>query len=347
MDEGGVGLEPQEVVEGGGEKKERRGSRRRIALLSLLVVLILATTAILVLYLLTRSPIQNLLPSAAALTKNIPPRYQFSIYKVSSPLGVAVSPAGDRVYATEGTGERQIVVFDRSGKEIRRFAPPNSKAVDRFPVYVATWKDKVYVTDTLRHSVDIYDPDGRYLGAVPPPDGARAWSPLGIGFDKGGRMLVTDVTKGSHRLFVFDPQGKKVLNFGSEGENQGQFSFPNGAVADDKGRFYVSDGNNGRVQVFDASGKFISLIGRGAEKGGLGLPRALTIDPEQRLYVVDTTEHSVAVYDVSDKPTYLFSIGSAGTGDGQFNYPNGVAYDPSGRVYVTDRENHRLQVWTY
>jgi DNA-binding beta-propeller fold protein YncE len=44
--------------------------------------------------------------------------------------------------------------------------------------------------------------------------------------------------------------------------------------------------------------------------------------------------------------TYLDSFGSAGGGNGQFNYPYAVALSPTGQVYVTDSVNQRVQVFT-
>jgi DNA-binding beta-propeller fold protein YncE len=43
---------------------------------------------------------------------------------------------------------------------------------------------------------------------------------------------------------------------------------------------------------------------------------------------------------------FLFAWGSAGAGDGQFNYPRAIAIAPDGNVYVADSENHRIQVFT-
>jgi tripartite motif-containing protein 71 len=37
------------------------------------------------------------------------------------------------------------------------------------------------------------------------------------------------------------------------------------------------------------------------------------------------------------------SIGSAGSGDGQFDSPSGVDVDGDGNLYVADTSNHRVQ----
>ena len=45
------------------------------------------------------------------------------------------------------------------------------------------------------------------------------------------------------------------------------------------------------------------------------------------------------------QPTIEYSsqFGSAGTGNGQFDYPAGIAVDPSGNIYVSDTGNNRVQ----
>ena len=44
--------------------------------------------------------------------------------------------------------------------------------------------------------------------------------------------------------------------------------------------------------------------------------------------------------------TFLLSWGSAGTGDGQFNFPRGLSVDASGNMFVDDRNAHRMQKFT-
>ena len=64
--------------------------------------------------------------------------------------------------------------------------------------------------------------------------------------------------------------------------------FPNVAVADSQGRIYVSDGNNGRISVWDNGGHFLFHFGLGTGEGFVRLPRGLHIDHRDNLYIVDT-----------------------------------------------------------
>ncbi len=144
-----------------------------------------------------------------------------------------------------------------------------------------------------------------------------------------------------------------VVEFGTSGQGDGQLLFPNSAVADSQDRIYVTDSNNGRISVWQASiggqsYSFVDHFGQGAGEDALNLPRGAAIDARDRLYVVDTVGQDVHVYDVSGaEPIFLFAFGDWGLDDGQFDYPNDIALDATGRLYVTDRENNRILVWSY
>ena len=58
------------------------------------------------------------------------------------------------------------------------------------------------------------------------------------------------------------------------------------------------------------------------------------------VYVCDSGNHRIQVFDHDG--SYLFSFGSQGSGDGEFESPYGVSNDGT-RVYVTDSGNHRVQ----
>ena len=71
--------------------------------------------------------------------------------KVRNPLGVAVSPKGDRIYATQSGGARSTIVLDRSGQPIGELVPPNTVPGGRLPLYMAVdASGSVYISDRLR-----------------------------------------------------------------------------------------------------------------------------------------------------------------------------------------------------
>ena len=394
---------PAAPVAAAGSATDPQARKRRRLLIGLagLIVLLIAAAVIFALYLAGPEPLPDLLPLPVDI--NYRPHYLFSIYGVENPVGVAVSPDGERIYVTETGGGREIKIFDRDGNLVRAFAPPSTGPAERAPVYVAVDpQGRVFVTDRLQRAVFVYDREGDLLDAIlgpdltlseyasehvdefqpgstlaynlfgrsvrveivdqgeeilPAPDPA-AWAPLGVRVDEEGTLLLTDVVEGQHAVRLlpgdlimasswqqFDPQG---MVFGAQGQGSGEFMYPNSAVADSSGRIYVTDGNNGRVSVWDPFGTFLYDFGQGVGESSLSLPRGAAMDRRDRLHVVDAVDQSVKVYDVSEtEPRFLFAFGDWGDKDGEFNYPGDIALDSTGRLYVADRENNRIQVWSY
>jgi sugar lactone lactonase YvrE len=272
-----------------------------------------------------------------------------------APVYVTVDSTG-RVFVTDRL-QHAIFVYDAEGEYLDTILSPTltlSEYIAKHTGLMPAPGDFAY--DIFETEVHYQDAKGQ-PATLPRPDDA-AWAPLGVRFDANDDLLITDLTENAHSVMVapasvimagdwldFDLDASK---FGASGQGDGQFLFPNGAVADGLSRIIVSDGNNGRLSVWSDQGEFLFHFGVGSGNGALNLPRGLAIDAHDRLHVVDAVGQNVKVYNFSgDEPAFLFAFGSIGAQSGQFNYPNDVALDASGRVFIADRENNRIQVWTY
>ena len=68
--------------------------------------------------------------------------------------------------------------------------------------------------------------------------------------------------------FNFQTNAISYLNkWGVNGSESGAFDFPRGLAADGDGNIYVADGFNRRIQVFDKTGVFQMMWGRGVDGG--------------------------------------------------------------------------------
>jgi tripartite motif-containing protein 71 len=335
---------PPEAVEGQPEEGQPR--RRRKAILLLLLVGLLAMLATIALwYLIFRQPITPI----PVIPVSQLPAYSTSIYGASGPSGVAVTPSGDRIYVIQSSGEKTGIVFDASGNKIGMMGPPESTGATHAAVYAAVdpLTGEVYVSDRTTGTIYVYDRDGAYQReltlAVPRP----GWQPLGLAFDKEGLLYVTDLSGPFQKVLVIDRTARVVRTIG---END-QLNFPNGIFVDGSGEVFLTDSNNGRLLVFDATGAVRAQVGRGTGEGNLGLPRGLAVDGSSRVFLADATGHGLFVYRAptpdSQRLEFLGFVGGQGVADGQFQYPNSVAVDARGRVYVADTFNDRVQIWSY
>ncbi len=81
----------------------------------------------------------------------------------------------------------------------------------------------------------------------------------------------------NNAVFKFNPEGKYINKFGSDGDKEGQFRAPYAIAADGQGRIYVSDIKG--IQVFDSDGRYVDLI------DPEGVAFGMVFDDENKLYV--------------------------------------------------------------
>ncbi len=273
-----------------------------------------------------------------------------------SPVYLATDKKG-RVYVADRL-QHAIFVYDESGAYLDTILGPDLTLSE----YVSKHIDGLQPGDIF--SYDQFEPEVYYQKVteteeqtLPAPDPV-GWAPLGIRFDETDRMLLTDVDEDISAVRQIPAENILAASwqefnppetmFGSYGQGNGEFLFPNTAVVDSQGRTYVTDGNNGRISVWDTEGKFLLHFGQGSGDGALNLPRGGIIDTRDRLHVVDAVGQNIKVYDVSEaEPSFLFAFGDWGLNDGQFNYPTDIVIDSNGRLYIADRGNNRVQVWSY
>jgi DNA-binding beta-propeller fold protein YncE len=335
---------PDTLVGPAAEEPEERRRRRKAILLLILLLSLVVLIGLAIWYLLFRQPVP-----IPGIPQTQVPHYNTAYTGLSRPMGVAVSAGGDRIYVSQTESSRTAVVLDGSGNKIADMLPPVSTGSEHTPVYVARdpLTGEVYITDRSTGAIYIYDSNGTYQRAFQPLVERPGWAPLGLSFDKAGNLFVTDLGTAPQQVVEFDRKGVVVQVFGATD----QLSFPNGVAVDDNGFVYVTDSNNGRLMVYDKSGKLTAQVGRGAGEGNLGLPRGVVTDAHGHVFVADSSGQAVFVFGQlqsgKSRLDYLGSFGIQGSGDGQFTFPNGATVDGSGRIYVTDSANGRVQVWNY
>ena len=294
-------------------------------------------------YLLFRQPI-NPLP---IIPVSQVPKYSTAIYGVKRPVGVAVSPSGDRIYVTQTGQQVEGLIFDAGGKPAGTLPWPDTKEHQPSYITIDPKSGDVYVSDRPAGAIYAYNRDGTYQRQFLLTQARPGWQPMGLAFDADGNLYITDFSGPTQKVIVADREGK-VLRVMAEADN---LNFPNGIAVDQAGVTYITDSNNGRVLYFGKGGTLLGQMGRGSGTATLGVPRGIAVDNANRVVTVDTTGGVVSVfgtYKIGSKTLSPLGIfGELGSSDGMFAFPNGIATDTRGRVYVADTFNDRIQVWAY
>ncbi|MFL6283955.1 MAG: hypothetical protein ACJ74Q_12510 [Pyrinomonadaceae bacterium] len=86
----------------------------------------------------------------------------------------------------------------------------------------------------------------------------------------------------NNAVFKFSPDGRFLTQFGSDGDEAGQFRAPGAIAVDNQGRVYVADFKG--VQIFDPAGRYLNTIKvKGAASG-------LAFNDRGELFVVARTQ---------------------------------------------------------
>jgi len=243
-------------------------------------------------------------------------------------------------------GQRGVHIFDFEKHKYQFVKGPKDKPFVS-PIDVACdSRDQIYVSDSVRARVYVFDPRGRFLRAIGGPDSsdARLLRPTGMALDRAAqRLYLTDTLR--HQVLAFSLDGTLIRAIGRRGSGEGEFNYPT-ALTLSRGKLYVVDSMNFRVQTISPDGKFIGSFGRlGDRSGTLNRPKGIAADSYGNLYLVDALFGTVQVIDPDGRLLYYF--GSDGSRPGQFQLPSGISIDDRNVIYVADSLNHRVQVFRY
>ncbi len=309
--------------------------------------------------------------ASAALAQQLPP----NPYRVASeawgelPDGrkygatsaVYPGPGGRTLWVAERCGENScagkqemttIFQFDLDGKRLKQFgaglfAWPHGMFVDG--------AGHVWVTDAvgfgdpppgLGHVIYKFSPDGELLMTLGRKgvagDGPDTFNqPSDVLVAPNGDIFVADGhgAGGNNRIVKLTAEGRFIKQWGVTGEADGEFRDPHALAMDSRGRLFVGDRGNSRIQIFDQDGTHLATWKQ------FGRPSGLFIDANDILYATDSESNDrrnpgvlrgIYIGSASDGRVTGFIPDPADPNNGpsaSTSGAEGVAVDATGAIY--------------
>jgi sugar lactone lactonase YvrE len=257
---------------------------------------------------------------------------------------------GDRcgTNSCAGSTVNPIVKLDPSGKVVAQFGAgqilwPHGMDVDRQGnIWVVD--ARVASADELKKFPDAkgkgntvlkFSPQGKLLLTLGTPGEtgdppARFTEPNDVVVAPDGSIFVAEAHNAQFmdaegpgaigRISKFGADGKFVKTFGTFGFGASQFRGPHSLAFDSKGRLFVADRGNRRIQIFDQDGKHLDTWYQFSRISGL------TITADDTLYAIDSES------DDNYNPGWRkgLRVGSARTGEVWYFVPEHVSKQASG-----------------
>lgn len=227
--------------------------------------------------------------------------------------------------------------FRIAGGPHRRFQSPAAIAVDA--------RDNIYVVDSERALVLVYDRDGRFLKSLGRRGNESIFHlPAAIAVDPAAeRIYLIDTLRST--LFVLDLEGNVIRRIGKHHENGTPIEFDRPtAIVLAHNELVILDQSGQRIQILAPDGKLIGQFETGVT--GHESPTSemgLGVDSEGNIYISNVGNSIVRVYDHSGHRIGAF--GAPGMDLGEFLSPKGVWIDSTHRLFVADTNNRRIQVF--
>jgi DNA-binding beta-propeller fold protein YncE len=212
-----------------------------------------------------------------------------------------VDPLWPQRPADFGIGPVSGVALDQRGRVwiLTRSAPP-VRLYDSDGSFILAWdwpggavkqahylridpQRNIWLTDAARHVVHKCSPKGKILLTLGTPDRPgddqdHFNGPTDVAVTPDGDIFVSDGYNNS-RIVHFDSKGRFVKSWGSPGTAPGRFNLVHAIALDSKGRLYVADRNNARVQVFNQDGTFI------AQWRNIIIPWGITVTSDDEIWI--------------------------------------------------------------
>lgn len=221
----------------------------------------------------------------------------------------------------------------------------------------------VWIADIYMHVVRKFTPEGELLMTLGTPnetgnDETHFNQPAGTVTTPAGDVFVAD-GYGNDRIVHFDAKGRFIKSWGELGVKAGQLSLPHSIGIDSKGRIYVGERNNARIQIFDQSGRSLG------QWRHVTNPWGIWITPNDEIIVCGSSpvrwgggtnlgappkDQMVIKFNTDGRVLELWTFPLPHTDEpqpGEIDWIHGIAADSKGNLYLggvaDEGKSHRAQ----
>ncbi len=256
-----------------------------------------------------------------------------------------------------------VQVYTADGRFVKAWGSGLIAQTDKGPISHFIKIDRrghVWLADVGGHVILECTQDGRLLKRLGTPgepgcDETHFFRPTDMAITPDGQVFVAD-GYGNARIVHFDAQGRFVKAWGRLGTKPGEFNLPHAIAIDSKGRLYVADRNNARIQVFDQDGHVLDVWRNLIIPWGLWVTQRDEIwvcgcspmpwRDEDELLSCPPKDQILMKFDPSGRVLQLWTVPKGKDGQekpGELNWVHGIAVDSHGNIYATDIMGQRAQ----
>jgi len=161
--------------------------------------------------------------------------------------------------------------------------------------------------------------------------------PSGVAVNAQNDVIVADTN--THRIQIFDKEGRFKFQFGECGKKDCQLLYPNRvAVVKQSGDLIVTERSpTHQIQIYNQYGQFVRNFGANI----LQHPRGVTVDNKGRIIVVECKVMRVLIFDQMGNVLQKFGCSK------HLEFPNGVVVNDRQEIFISDNRAHCVKVFSY
>jgi sugar lactone lactonase YvrE len=171
------------------------------------------------------------------------------------------------------------------------------------------------------------------------------------GHDAQGMTTTQAISEGlargaTSRISKFSPEGRFIKSWGTIGVKHGEFRTPHALMFDPRGRLWVADRGNHRLEIFDQEGKYLESRYQFSRVSGFFINRDLlyAIDSESGPLNHPNWRNGVRIGPwAEDRVTAFIPPFERDDRNGQGVAGEGVAVDADGTVFAAEGPNSMVQ----